>query len=295
MGNFLVSQQAAGVQYPTSYGSAAAAGAGYGDATGASQGGVSAGQQQQRKPLPRAKVPPPSKIPSSAVEMPGDMGGYLDVQFGLDFGSEESFDQLSDRFGATTIEAAGSTVAGQQAGVDQDAYQQQVKAGQVVSGGAAGLSDQLGGYGGVTAGQRGGVVNQGSLQTNSSGAPAGFQSVVSQYGAQSGQAVTGGGQVAGGNKGVRSPYSNQGVAPGVANNSYVSNATGGGGGGYQNQAQGNVYSQQQQAYGGYNQSTGGYNQSNVAVNSNQVSSQVQTVVNNAAVAAQTAGQVVNSR
>ncbi|PSN51238.1 hypothetical protein C0J52_10552 [Blattella germanica] len=43
----------------------------------------------------RPRVPPPSKIPSSAVEMPGDAInssiGYLDVQFGgLEFGSETS-------------------------------------------------------------------------------------------------------------------------------------------------------------------------------------------------------------
>ncbi|XP_077288803.1 protein lingerer-like isoform X3 [Arctopsyche grandis] len=47
----------------------------------------------QRKPVQRARVPPPSKIPSSAVEMPGDLGsssiGILDVQFGaLDLASE---------------------------------------------------------------------------------------------------------------------------------------------------------------------------------------------------------------
>lgn len=277
---------------------------------GAGQGGVAAGQQQ-RKPLPRAKVPPPSKIPSSAVEMPGDMPGYLDVQFGLDFGSEETFDQLSDRFGAATIEAAGNVVSGQQTVVDQqDVYQQQqqqqqqqvnksnVNAGQAVSGVQTGLGDSnLGGYGVAGgAGQRG-VVNQGSVQTNNSGAPAGYQSVVSQYGASGagGQAGNVAGQVSNANKNVRSPYSNQ--APGVANNSYASNTTGGYGG--NQQTQGNVYSQQQQqqqqqAYGGYNQS-GVYNQSNVAVNqNNQVSSQVQTVVNNAA-AAQTSGQVVNSR
>ncbi|KAF5282550.1 hypothetical protein FQA39_LY04957 [Lamprigera yunnana] len=49
----------------------------------------------------RARVPPPSKIPSSAVEMPGDINssiGYLDVQFGaMDFMSDSSsFDGVSD-------------------------------------------------------------------------------------------------------------------------------------------------------------------------------------------------------
>ena len=42
------------------------------------------------KALPRARLPPPSKIPSSAVEMPGDTISSLDVQFGgldLQFGA----------------------------------------------------------------------------------------------------------------------------------------------------------------------------------------------------------------
>lgn len=54
----------------------------------------------------RARVPPPSKIPSSAVEMPDTLSniGYLDVQFGaLDFGSEETFDTISDKFQSTNI------------------------------------------------------------------------------------------------------------------------------------------------------------------------------------------------
>lgn len=54
-------------------------------------------QQQQQQQRPRARVPPPSKIPSSAVEMPGDgLNVYLGgVQFGeLDFGTgtEESYE-----------------------------------------------------------------------------------------------------------------------------------------------------------------------------------------------------------
>ncbi|XP_026465399.1 protein lingerer isoform X2 [Ctenocephalides felis] len=47
---------------------------------------------QQRKQ--RARVPPPSKIPATAVEMPADLNtsvGFLDVQFGaLEFGSDTS-------------------------------------------------------------------------------------------------------------------------------------------------------------------------------------------------------------
>lgn len=64
---------------------------------------VSSQQVPTRKP--RARVPPPSKIPSTAVEMPGDTLnniGYLDVQFGqLEFGNEEAFDAITDKFNAT--------------------------------------------------------------------------------------------------------------------------------------------------------------------------------------------------
>lgn len=80
----------ASVQYPTTYGTV------FGD--------PSAVSSQPRRA--RAKVPPPSKIPSSAVEMPGDMlnnASYLeDVQFG--FGIEESafVEALSDKFASAT-------------------------------------------------------------------------------------------------------------------------------------------------------------------------------------------------
>ncbi|KAJ6643228.1 Protein lingerer, partial [Pseudolycoriella hygida] len=64
---------------------------------------VSSQQAPTRKQ--RARVPPPSKIPSTAVEMPGDAlnnVGYLDVQFGqLDFGNEEGFDAITDKFSGT--------------------------------------------------------------------------------------------------------------------------------------------------------------------------------------------------
>nr|XP_036223490.1 protein lingerer isoform X15 [Bactrocera oleae]XP_036223491.1 protein lingerer isoform X15 [Bactrocera oleae] len=104
-------QNAAAVQYPTSYanvfGSAAvttpAATSGLG-VSGADQTQLSGGVQQPQVRRARAKLPPPSKIPSTAVEMPGDTLnniGYLDVQFGgLDFGTEDSFDTLPEKFGA---------------------------------------------------------------------------------------------------------------------------------------------------------------------------------------------------
>ncbi|XP_054736612.1 protein lingerer isoform X11 [Anastrepha obliqua] len=112
-------QNAAAVQYPTSYanvfGSAAAAttaaAPGLG-VVGADQSQISGGVQQPQVRRARAKLPPPSKIPSTAVEMPGDTLnniGYLDVQFGgLDFGTEESFDALPEKFGAAV------TIDGQQ-------------------------------------------------------------------------------------------------------------------------------------------------------------------------------------
>lgn len=74
-------------------------------------------QQQQR---PRARVPPPSKIPSSAVEMPGDgLNVYLGVQFGeLDFGTgtEESYE--TDKY-STGLESAGDEYSGKGTGVSK--------------------------------------------------------------------------------------------------------------------------------------------------------------------------------
>lgn len=77
---------------------------------------VVAGQQQVQSAAnrnsKRARVPPPSKIPSSAVEMPDTLSniGYLDVQFGaLDFGTDESFDTISDKFQSTGIVDSSQT------------------------------------------------------------------------------------------------------------------------------------------------------------------------------------------
>uniref|UniRef100_A0A2M4B959 Protein lingerer n=1 Tax=Anopheles marajoara TaxID=58244 RepID=A0A2M4B959_9DIPT len=68
-------------------------------ATGTSQQQTAASTRRQ----PRARVPPPSKIPSTAVEMPDSLNsvGYIDVQFGaLDFGADDSFD-VNDKFNTT--------------------------------------------------------------------------------------------------------------------------------------------------------------------------------------------------
>lgn len=67
-------------------------------------------QVQQPVRRQRARVPPPSKIPSSAVEMPGDTLnniGYLDVQFGgLDFGTEDTgFEQQQGNVATNLVEA----------------------------------------------------------------------------------------------------------------------------------------------------------------------------------------------
>ncbi|XP_033246233.1 protein lingerer isoform X9 [Drosophila miranda] len=63
-------------------------------------------QQQTQVRRARVKLPPPSKIPATAVEMPGDNAlnniGYLDVQFGaLDFGTDDSFDSMPEKFNAS--------------------------------------------------------------------------------------------------------------------------------------------------------------------------------------------------
>lgn len=98
--NTLSSQGGGAPQYNTSF--------------GANQYGVNDHAAQQRSR--RARVPPPSKIPSSAVEMPGDNLsniGYLDVQFGgLDFGTDDSsFDQVADKFRETSLDASHSLSA----------------------------------------------------------------------------------------------------------------------------------------------------------------------------------------
>ncbi|XP_067631505.1 protein lingerer isoform X1 [Eurosta solidaginis] len=118
-------QNAAAVQYPTSYanvfGSAAvsATTATTTGLTGADQSQLSSGVQQPQVRRARAKLPPPSKIPSTAVEMPGDTLnniGYLDVQFGgLDFGTEDTFDTLPEKFGASvTIDSQQQQTQSQQ-------------------------------------------------------------------------------------------------------------------------------------------------------------------------------------
>lgn len=81
--------------------------------TAGSTYGEVAAQQAPQTRKPRARVPPPSKIPSTAVEMPGDSLntiGYLDVQFGgLDFGTDDSFDSL-DKFNTSSLDNSGQNV-----------------------------------------------------------------------------------------------------------------------------------------------------------------------------------------
>ncbi|XP_022228682.2 protein lingerer isoform X7 [Drosophila obscura] len=83
----------AGSQYPSTYANV------FGSAAGDQS------QQQTQVRRARVKLPPPSKIPATAVEMPGDNAlnniGYLDVQFGaLDFGTDDSFDAMPEKFNA---------------------------------------------------------------------------------------------------------------------------------------------------------------------------------------------------
>lgn len=70
--------------------------------------------QPQRQTKQRPRVPPPSKIPSSAVEMPGDAVnsgiGFLDVQFGaLEFGSDSSSldGSANEKYNSTSNTIAG--------------------------------------------------------------------------------------------------------------------------------------------------------------------------------------------
>uniref|UniRef100_A0A1A9WWK5 Protein lingerer n=1 Tax=Glossina brevipalpis TaxID=37001 RepID=A0A1A9WWK5_9MUSC len=102
-------QNPASVQYQTSYanvfGSAAT-----GNVAGTDLAAQLGSNQQPQVRRARAKLPPPSKIPSTAVEMPGDSLnniGYLDVQFGaLDFGTEDTFENIPDKFNTSVaIEA----------------------------------------------------------------------------------------------------------------------------------------------------------------------------------------------
>lgn len=91
------------VQYPVS-----------GYVTAGSTYGEVAAQQAPQARKPRARVPPPSKIPATAVEMPGDSLntiGYLDVQFGgLDFGTDDSFDSIGDKFTTSNLDNSGQNV-----------------------------------------------------------------------------------------------------------------------------------------------------------------------------------------
>ncbi|GFO10072.1 ubiquitin-associated protein 2 [Plakobranchus ocellatus] len=67
---------------------------------------VSLSSSLQQRPKPqKSKLPPPSKIPASAVEMPGHIARnpQLDLQFGIDFGGESS---TSFGFGADSDTAA---------------------------------------------------------------------------------------------------------------------------------------------------------------------------------------------
>ncbi|XP_055603297.1 protein lingerer isoform X3 [Uranotaenia lowii] len=97
------SYQPSSVQYPTTYGS-----------SNSFTDPVTSSQQAPAVRRQRARVPPPSKIPSSAVEMPGDnlnSIGFLDVQFGgLDFGTDDTLDTVlvTDKFNANSLEQNSS-------------------------------------------------------------------------------------------------------------------------------------------------------------------------------------------
>lgn len=104
--------------YPSTYANV------FASAPGSSVGTPNSSEQSQQPQVRRARVklPPPSKIPSTAVEMPGDNAlnniGYLDVQFGaMDFGTDDTFDALPEKFNSSV------GIDGQQQ-QQQDDYQQ---------------------------------------------------------------------------------------------------------------------------------------------------------------------------
>ncbi|RUS84987.1 hypothetical protein EGW08_007232, partial [Elysia chlorotica] len=71
------------------------------------QQSLAGGLQQRPKPQ-RSKLPPPSKIPASAVEMPGHLSRntQLDLQFGIDFGSESNTTFGFDTENDSTVETS---------------------------------------------------------------------------------------------------------------------------------------------------------------------------------------------
>jgi len=85
---------------------------------------VTNGSSSGSKALPRARLPPPSKIPSSAVEMPGDSLSNLDVQFGgldLQFGGSNNDSNSSTNFDFNAAPGPGglnATPPSQQAAKD---------------------------------------------------------------------------------------------------------------------------------------------------------------------------------
>ncbi|KAH8284588.1 hypothetical protein KR018_004957 [Drosophila ironensis] len=223
--------QTSASQYPSTYANVFASGAG---TTGEQ------GQQQPQVRRARVKLPPPSKIPASAVEMPGDNAlnniVYLDVQFGgLDFGTDDGFDALPEKIGA------GVSFDGQQ---QADDYQTKSQQQQQQSTLAAGLqSSQIGdalsaaGYASRSATQQ---QQQGGSSAVNVGTNALDQLTKSDPYGQTG--------------GTGSAYQNayQSSGAGKSASGYPTTAPGG----YSNSSYANVQSSvgssyQQQGYGGY--------------------------------------------
>lgn len=109
------SQFATAVSGGSSFGSAGAPGSAFSPIKPAAVTNGTPGS----KALPRARLPPPSKIPASAVEMPGDSLANLDVQFGgldLQFGAGGNSDSgLGSGFdfgGGSSSSTLGSGVSG---------------------------------------------------------------------------------------------------------------------------------------------------------------------------------------
>jgi len=214
-------------------------------------------QQQQRA---RARVPPPSKIPQTAVEMPGDAlsNVYLDVQFGgLDFGSGEDAGG-----GQYETEKYNNSGLDQSAGDDYSAKGTGGVAKGSQSAGLGGLqqsqliqnSDSISSSGQAD-------LSAGYAQRNSSG-----QSALDQL-AKQGDIYAAGNQTTG----AGNNYQNLSYSATQKNNAGYQTGTGYGGNAY-NSAQSTTYPPSSNY--GYNQSS--YNQQSQGTQSGQAGQQTQT-------------------
>lgn len=217
-------------------------------------------QQQQR---PRARVPPPSKIPSTAVEMPGDgLNVYLGgVQFGeLDFGTGTDESYETEKYDPST----GDDYASKGTGVSKGSQ----------SSGLGGLQQSQLGADSISTAQ--GELSSGYAQRNPNVGSAGGQSALEQLTKPTDIYNHATGATAGGNAYQNLSYSSaqkSGYQAGYGTNAYnstqssnnypaSSNTYGYNQSSYQNQGTQSGTGQQQPQTTGASASSGAANQSN---------------------------------